>query len=227
MEIVPSQIGWSEMSGGYPKRFAEYGSHTSNGAPVSTEGRKTTYDAYDDTVKDTDGNIIEYINRRNEYNNPILTAEEAAVPTLAVVMGQDDDWQPTLLTEQAPVPANVTLSGATVSWDASNYALLWAVCLNGNVIAFTTEPTYTATKNGSYTVRAANEMGGLSATSEPVIVTDATGISVLSDADATKSVVGVEVYSIDGKRLSNLQPGLNIVRQKMSDGSMKTIKVFK
>lgn len=227
MEIVPSQIGWSEMSGGYPKRFAEYGSHTSNGAPVSTEGRKTTYDAYDNTVKDTDGNIIEYINRRNEYNNPILTAEEAAVPTLAVVMGQDDDWQPTLLTEQAPVPANVTLSGATVSWDASNYALLWAVCLNGNVIAFTTEPTYTATKNGSYTVRAANEMGGLSATSEPVIVTDATGISVLSDADATKSVVGVEVYSIDGKRLSNLQPGLNIVRQKMSDGSMKTIKVVK
>lgn len=70
-------------------------------------------------------------------------------------------------------------------------------------------------------------MGGLSATSEPVIVTDATGISVLSDADATKSVVGVEVYSIDGKRLSNLQPGLNIVRQKMSDGSMKTIKVVK
>lgn len=226
MEIVPSQIGWSEMSGGYPKRFAEYGSHTSNGAPVSTEGRKTTYDAYDDTVKDTDGNIIEYINRRNEYNNPILTVEEAAVPTLAVVMGQDDDWQPTLLTEQAPVPANVTLSGATVSWDASNYALLWAVCLNGNVIAFTTEPTYTATKNGSYTVRAANEMGGLSSASEPVMVTEATGISELSDTDRAKAIVAVEVYTIDGKRLSNLQPGLNIVRQKMSDGSMNTIKVF-
>lgn len=223
MEVAPSAIGWSEMSGGYAKRFAEYGSHKPNGAAVSTEGRKTFFDAYE---KDASGNIIEST-RRNEPNNPILTAEEAAIYTLETVMGQDDLWQPTLLTEQAPVPANVHAEGATLTWDDSSYALLYAVVKDGVIIAFTTEASYTAKENGEYCVRAANEMGGLSATSEPVIVTDATGISVLSDADATKSVVGVEVYSIDGKRLSNLQPGLNIVRQKMSDGSMKTIKVFK
>ncbi len=162
MEVKPSAIGWSEMSGGYPARFAEYGSHTPSGAAVSTDDRKTVYDAYDSKEGDV------YTNRRNEYNNPILTAEEAAVPTLAAVMGQDDDWQPTLLTEQAPVPTNVSAQGMTLSWDDSNYALLWAVCKDGNVIDFTTTNSYEATEAGQYSVRAANEMGGLSAESATV-----------------------------------------------------------
>ena len=229
MEVVPSKIGWSEMSGGYPKRFAEYGSHTSNGAPVSTEGRKTVYDAYDSrTEKIVDGQkVYEYVNRRDEYNNPILTAEEAAVPTLAVVMGQDDDWQPTIYTEQAPVPTDLVVNGTKLSWTGSDYALLYAVVKDGNVIAFTTETNFTATENGQYSVRAANEMGGLSIASEAAVVTGATGISELSVSDQSKTILTVEYYTIDGKRLSNLQPGLNIVRQKLSDGSMKTIKVFK
>ena len=179
MEVKPSAIGWSEMSGGYPARFAEYGSHTPSGAAVSTEGRKTEFDAYE---KDSDNKIIEST-RRNEPNNPILSSEEAAVPTLKAVMGQDDDWQPTLLTEQAPVPSNVTVQGTTVSWDNSDFALLYAVCKDGKVIDFTTEATYIATENGIYSVRAANEMGGLSAASLTVEVTDASAINNVSAND--------------------------------------------
>ena len=164
MEVKPSAIGWSEMSGGYPARFAEYGSHTTNGATVSTDGRKTEYDAYDSKEGDV------YVNRRTEYNNPILTAEEAAEPTLAAVMGQDDDWQPTLATEQAPVPTGLNANGMQLMWDDSNYTLLWAVCKNGKVIDFTTEPAYTITEEGVYTVRAANEMGGLSAESTSIVL---------------------------------------------------------
>ena len=41
MEVKPSAIGWNEMSGGYPKRFAEYGSHTSKGVAIDLSGRKT------------------------------------------------------------------------------------------------------------------------------------------------------------------------------------------
>ena len=171
MEVQPSTIGWSEMSGGYPKRFAEYGSHTSNGIAVGLTNRKTTYDAYDSKDGDT------YVNRRTETNNPILTAEEAAIPTLEAVMGQDDDWQPTLLTEQAPVPTNVKLDGNTLTWDNSDYALLWAVCKDGHVVAFTNKPTYSLTSDGLYTVRAANEMGGLG--------TASTGVSYIA-----KSVAG-------------------------------------
>ena len=147
----------------------------------------------------------------------MLSAEEAALYTLATVMGQDDDWQPTLATEQAPVPTNVTVSGASLKWDGSNYALLWAICKDGRVIAFTTEPTFTATDNGVYTVRAANEMGGLSIASEAVTVTEASGIRTTESASATAEAY----YSVDGKRIPRLQSGLNIVR--MSDGNVQKI----
>ena len=221
MEVVPSAIGWSEMSGGYPKRFAEYGSHTTNGVAVSTDGRKTTYDAWDarEEVVVDGQKTYNYTNRRNETNNPILTAEEAAVPTLAVVMGQDDDWQPTLLTEQAPVPAAVQANGNTLTWADSDYALLWAVCLDGQIVAFTTQPTFTATADGDYTVRAANEMGGLSLPSATVTVSAATAIRTVSDASA--STMPVAIYTPDGKRQPRLQPGVNIVR--MADGTTRKV----
>lgn len=219
MEVLPTAAGWSEMSGGYPKRFAEYGSHTTSGATVDTSNRKTTYDAYDSKEGDT------YVNRRNEYNNPILTAEEAAEPTLAVVMGQDDDWNPALLTEQAPVPQNVQIIGDQLTWENSDYALLWAVCLDGAVVDFTTSTTYSLVYNGSYTVRAANEMGGLSAQSAAVIYSDGTGIQTVGGQ--VGEVTAVDIYTIDGKRVSTLQPGLNIVRQRYADGSVKTVKVVK
>lgn len=210
MEVKPSAIGWNEMSGGYPKRFAEYGSHTSKGVAIDLSNRKTTYDAYDSKDGDT------YVNRRNESNNPILTADEAALYTLDVVMGQDDQWQPALLSEQAPVPANVLLEGNKLSWDNSNYALLWAVCKDGVVIGFTTENSYTINENGTYTVRAANEMGGLSAPSAQAVV--ATGIETVTNGSQNDVE---EIYSLDGKRLQHLQRGVNIIRTK--NGSVRKI----
>jgi lysophospholipase L1-like esterase len=207
MEVKPSAIGWNEMSGGYPQRFAEYGSHTSKGVAIDLSGRKTTYDAYDSKEGDN------YVNRRNESNNPILTADEAALYTLDVVMGQDDQWQPALLSEQAPVPTNVQLTGNKLSWDDSNYALLWAVCKDGDVIGFTTVNSYTIQENGSYTVRAANEMGGLSAPSAQAVV--ATGVETfMGSVQPTVETI----YSLDGKRLQTVQRGLNIVR--MSNGKV-------
>ena len=188
MEVVPTAAGWNEMSGGYPKRFAEYGSHTSNGAAVDLSNRKTEYDAYDSKDGDT------YVNRRTEYNNPILTAEEAAVPTLDAVMGQDDEWQPTLLTEQAPVPANVAANVATLTWDDNSYTLLWAVCKDGNVIGFTTTPTFTVTEAGEYAVRAANEMGGLGEMSQAVTVSDITGLK--GDVNGDGIVNGTDIQAV-------------------------------
>ena len=212
MEVVPSAIGWSEMSGGYPKRMAEYGSHTSKGVAVDLTNRKTIFDAYD---KDDDGNIIEST-RHNETNNPVLTAEEAAQYTLETVMGQDDQWQPTLATEQAPVPADVKLEGSTLTWADSNYALLWAVCKDGNVIAFTTEPTYTVSADGVYTVRAANEMGGLSA---PSISASTTAIETIANSQSPTAIS--HIYTLDGKQLQQMQKGVNIVR--MSDGQIRKV----
>jgi hypothetical protein len=212
MAVTPKAEGWSEMSGGYPKRFAEYGSHTANGAPVDLSNRKTTYDAYDAKNGDT------YINRRNETNNPVLTIEEAARHTLAAVMGQDDDWQPALLTEQAPVPTNVKLNGATLTWDDSSYTLLYAVCCDGKVVDFTQTASYVPTKDGVYTVRAANEMGGLSVPSATVDVTS--GIITQKVAPASQAET---IYGADGRKLTKMQRGLNII--KYGDGH--TVKVVR
>ena len=147
MNITPSAIGWSEMSGGWPYRFAEYNSQTATGNTVDLSSRKTIF-------ADT------------HENNPVLTAEEAAY--YADMSNMFGEWEPTLLTEQAPVVQNVAVSGNTLTWDDNDYALLYAVVKDGAVIDFTTDNSYELTESGQYSVRAANEMGGLNEASESV-----------------------------------------------------------
>ncbi len=218
MEAIPSAAGWNEMSGGYPKRFAEYNSYTSTGSVVNLKDRKKVYDAYDS--KDGDN----YVNRRNETaGDPILTAEEAATYTIETVMGQDDDWDPTAATEQASAPTNVKLNGTTLAWDNNDYALLWAVCKNGKVVDFTITPSYIVDDaSATWSVRAANEMGGLS---EATVVGQGTGIhNIAAATDA--AVIKTAIYAADGTQLSNLQKGINIIVKTLADGSKKTSKVI-
>lgn len=218
MEAIPSAAGWNEMSGGYPKRFAEYNSYTSTGSVVNLKDRKKVYDAYDS--KDGDN----YVNRRNETaGDPILTAEEAATYTIETVMGQDDDWDPTAATEQASAPTNVKLNGTTLAWDNNDYALLWAVCKNGKVVDFTITPRYIVDDaSATWSVRAANEMGGLS---EATVVGQGTGIhNIAAATDA--AVIKTAIYAADGTQLSNLQKGINIIVKTLADGIKKTSKVI-
>ena len=186
MNVVPSAIGWNEMSNGWPARFAEYNSMTSTGSVIDLSGRKKTFG---------DGHA----------NNPVLTAEEALENSdLHRMYGE---WDPTLLTEQAPIPQNVVLTGTTLSWDDSNYALLWAVCKDGSVIGFTTEPSYTIENTtAAYTVRAANEMGGLSEASAKATVS--TGIETVSNAVFT---TGDAVYNMQGVRVEKARKGIYII----------------
>lgn len=218
MEAIPSAAGWDEMSGGYPKRFAEYNSTTSTGSTVDLKDRKKVYDAYDSKNGDN------YVNRRNETAEaPILTAEEAATYTIETVMGQDDDWDPTAATEQASAPTNVKLNGTALAWDNNAYALLWAVCKNGKVVDFTITPSYIVDDaSATWSVRAANEMGGLS---EATVVGQGTGIrNIASATDA--AVIKTVIYAADGTQLSNLQKGINIIVKTLADGSKKTSKVI-
>ena len=186
MNVVPSAIGWNEMSGGWPKRFAEYNSMTSTGSQIDLSGRKKTFG---------DGHA----------NNPILTAEEAAeAGNLHNVFGE---WDPTLLTEQAPVPQNVKIAGTSLTWDNSDYALLWAVCKNGSVVGFTTEPAYTVDDaTATYTVRAANEMGGLSEASAA-----ATGATGIENVNVAKPVVNGAIYNLNGQKVNNATKGVYII----------------
>ena len=167
MKAQPAKTGWHEWNNG-PTRFAEYHSVNANGAAIDLSQRATTING--------------------TPNSPVLTDDEAAV--IGDMTNTFGDWQPSLTTEQAPVPANVTLKGSTLSWDNSDYALLWAICKDGCVVAFTTSPTYDVTEPGAYTVRAANEAGGLSQESGSVVVTNElpTGVKeVRGKVENTKS----------------------------------------
>jgi len=203
MNVVPSAIGWNEMSGGFPKRFAEWNSTTSTGSTIDLSGRKTAYDAYDEYNKETGA----YVNRRTEYCNPVLSADEALeYSDMSKMFGE---WQPTLATEQAPIPTNVKITGTTLTWDDSNYALLWAIVKDNKVIDFVTEPTYTVDDAlAKYAVRAANEMGGLSEATEATV---ATGIEEITPATTT---VDGKVYNLAGQRINKATKGLYIINGK-------------
>lgn len=167
MQYAPSAIGWSEMSNGWPKRFAEYNSTLLGGTTIDLSGRKTTFG---------DGHT----------NNPVLTAAEAA--EASDMTNMFGDWDPTYYTEQASAPQNVTLEGNTLSWDNSNYVYCWAIVKDGSVIDFTTEPTYEVDDaNATYAVRAANEMGGLGEATEALVAE--AGIT-LSDTDTEAPAPG-------------------------------------
>ena len=188
MNVVPSAIGWNEMGTGWPKRFAEYNSTTSTGSVIDLSGRKKTFG---------DGH----------ENNPVLSADEALeYSDMSKMFGE---WQPTLATEQAPIPTNVKITGTTLTWDDSNYALLWAIVKDKKVIDFVTEPTYTIDDaSAKYAVRAANEMGGLSEATEATV---ATGIEEITPVSTT---VDGKVYNLAGQRVNKATKGLYIINGK-------------
>ena len=201
MEAIPSADGWKNMAEGGWTRCAEYNSTTPSGSVVDLSGRAT----------ELGGNPT----------NPILTSEEAAeIGDMGNMFG---DWNPRLYTEQAPAPTNVKLEGNVLSWDDNQYALLWAVCKDGKVVAFTIEPTYTVDDaTATWSVRAANEMGGLG---------DAVKVggdnSPISNIDGTYEVVKTEYYTLQGVRVNDNYQGMVIKVDYLSNGEKVTTKTIK
>lgn len=181
--------GWADMSGGWPKRFAEYNSSLTSGTSVDLSGRRTSW-------TDKEGNA--------HANDPVLTLDEVKDMSLANVMGQDDDWDPTALTEQASAPTNVTIDRETMQlqWDNSDYALCWVVFKDGKYVTATTMTTYTVDDvTATWTVRAANEMGGLG---EATTATITTGVeSVKADSKGTSGAI----YNIAGQKVNKSYKG--------------------
>ena len=203
MKIIPAASGWSDM-GAVPALFAEYNSHTESGAPVDCSKRKTSFKSNDVMVPVT--------------YNPILTAEEAAKFTVENVLSGEDGWQPQLLTEQALTP-NVTVESGMLTWNASDYVFCYAICKNGKIVAFTNGNTWTipadATDEDYFSVRAANNMGGLCPASVAVNKNGATGIiGVVAEGE----VLSTEIFNLNGVQLNKLQQGINIIRKTYVNG---------
>lgn len=207
MELLPTAAGWDEMSGGWAAVFKEYNSHTANGTPVSLDNRKNVFGD----------------NHSVDTRTPLTDAEVAEL-TIANVMGGTDNWDPTALTEQASAPTNVQYTSTTLTWDNSNYVLCWAVCKDGKVVAFTTAPTYAIDDaTATWSVRAANEMGGLG---EATVATVATGIDEINGA-GNENVAGTAYYNLQGIRVSKDYKGVVIKVDTMLDGKQVSTKIMK
>ena len=179
-----------------------------------------------DVLKDAEGNTFSPAEKmvlfkdkngkaKEAEENIILTAEEAATYTLDAVFG---DWKPANLSAQAAATA-ATLDSDKLSWTGD--AQMYLVAKDGKFFALTTEKSVNLNgEKGTFTVRAANQMGGFGATTNSV----STGIRNI--ATATAAVIKTAIYAADGTQLSILQKGINIIVKTLADGSKKTSKVI-
>ncbi len=207
MEAIPTAAGWTNMSAGGCTRFAEYNSVSASGTTVDLSGR-----------------VKELGNTNPHSFNPVLTAEEAAeIGNMSNMFG---DWDPRQATEQAPTPTNVKLyqNDKSMVWDNSDYALLWAVCKDGKAVAFVTEPTYVVDDvNAKWSVRAANEMGGLGDAAEATL-TVGTGIESINNAEG---VVSTSYYNLNGVKVGKNFKGTVIKVETLNNGQQITSKIIK
>ena len=162
-------------------------------------------------------NIVKFTKDKevSEYNT-IITAEKAAEFSLDKVF---TNWKPADLASQTTATA-ATLSNDKLSWTGD--AQMYLVAKDGKFFALTTEKSVNLNgEKGSFTVRAANQMGGFGATANSV----STGIhNIASATDA--AVIKTTIFAADGTQLSNLQKGINIIVKTLADGSKKTSKVI-
>ena len=206
MDTAPIGNGWADMSGGWPKRFAEYNSYLTSGTTLDLSGRRTSWTDKEGTQHD---------------NDPILTIDEVQAMSLDKVMGQNDDWDPTALTEQASAPTNVVINtdNKMVTWDNSDYVFCWVIFKNGVYVGNTTVPSYEVDDaSATWSVRAANEMGGLS---EATTATLPTAIDAMN-ASAVKSVT---YYNLQGIKVNKTYKGTVIKIETLANGKKVITKV--
>lgn len=181
----PKEEGWAKMTDNCVLRFHEYGSMDSNGNLLNLSKRS-----------------IASCNAASGSDNPVITAEQAAEYTIAKVLGTD--WEPQTLTTQLTAPT-VSVSDNTLSWPAVADALGYAIVKDGSVIGFTTSTSYdiSDTGAGQYSIRVANECGGLGQTSDAV-----SGIQgIRQDAE---DVNDAPKYNIAGQRVNSSFRGIVI-----------------
>jgi pectin methylesterase-like acyl-CoA thioesterase len=166
------------------------------------------------TMDEAGSNITPASNKITSFGGTfetILSADQAAEYSYAKMFAENADkqWDPAALAKQAAAPTNAKLNGSTLTWDA-NGAQQWAVFKDGTLADFTAEPTFTVDDTtAKYTIRAANEMGGLSEASAEAAV--ATGINTVETA---KTAVDNAIYTLMGQRVQTATKGVFIINGK-------------
>jgi hypothetical protein len=186
--------------------FYEYNTMDENGNVVSPASNVLTFTAADSKTMETilKPNEIERFQLRNVF----------------------PDWTPDEDCKQVVV-TSCQLSGANLSWTADQKAKAFLIEKGGEFVDIIdgTQTSYTVSDaSASYTVRAANMMGGFGIAKEATV---ATGIENVNVNGNVKEVVSTAYYSLSGSRLSVPQHGAYIVVKTMNDGTVIATKEMK
>lgn len=157
MDMVPDSTGWTEMHGTLPRLFSEYENVDADFQLVPTRARRTQFKDKSDIATTV------------RYHTHLSAQEADAYDINHVFPG----WHPEQKTVLVDPPVVHIKDRGTIYWEDIPQACLYAICKNRDVVAFTTEPSYTVPKGtaeGScYSVRCANFYGGLGERSNEVV----------------------------------------------------------
>ena len=193
--------GWIDM-GGLPKQMAEYNTLDANGNAVDLSQRKTSFTAEGKTAT----------------SKAVLGKVEADSYKLDYMLRGSDNWDADWQAFILPAP-QLTVSGNTASWtDPTGYAQCYMVTLDGKA-AITTSNSINTNGAKYVTVQSVSEYGVLS---ELASSGTPSGVSQLS---TDVKVLGRQYFTPDGRRVSRMQHGVNIIRETMADGTARTITV--
>ena len=162
MRAEPKAEGWGPDMNSAPQVFGEYNSKNGNGGAINTSQRKTYFNGGKDPSTAT-------------TLKTVWNANDAAKYTLKNVLGGSDNWEPNKLTAQVSAP-KISQEGANIIWNDDDNAICWAVFVNGKYHSNTTTNSIDIggiAAGSKVTVRAANSMGGLGASSNEITVLEA------------------------------------------------------
>ena len=190
--------GWNNM-GGLPIQMAEYNTMDANGNAVDLSQRRTVFTGENGSCT----------------SKAVLTPVETNSYKLSYMLSGNDNWDADWQAFILPAP-QLSVSGTTVSWnDPTGFAQCYLVVADG-VPTITTNTSAT----GSYvTVQAISAYGvcGEKASSDSP--------SAISLPTVSAPVVSRLYFTPDGRQVSRLQHGMNIIREMLADGTTRTIKV--
>ena len=198
-DVSIADEGWINMDG-LPIQMAEYNTMDASGDAVDLSKRKTSF-------TNTSGTTA--------TSKAVLTPKEADGYKLDYMLRGTDEWDADWEGFILPAP-QLFADGNNVSWnDPTGYAQCYLVVADG----VATLTTGTSAVGKQVTVQSVSAYGvlGEQATSD-----NPTGISQQHGA---AEVLVRQFFTLDGRSFSRLQHGINIIRETLSDGTVRTTKV--
>lgn len=196
VSITPE--GWNNM-GGLPIQMAEYNTTDANGNAVDLSQRRTTFTGESGSCT----------------SKAVLTPVETNSYKLSYMLSGSDNWDADWQAFILPAP-RISVNGNTVSWsDPTGFAQCYLVVADG-VPAITTNTSATGSYVTVQAISAYGVCGEMASSDSP---------SAISLPSVSASVVSRQFFTSDGRLVSRLHHGVNIVRELLADGTTRTTKV--